>query len=112
LCQEVLELTMATAKTVTELIAQIQGWFPNPETLVYLPSGIVSKEPFQETAINSFDELPADWVMPDSVFEEICRQIDGYDSLHERVWEMVSEIESDVVSDFVQETDDEQLWEA
>jgi hypothetical protein len=104
---------MATAKTVTELIAEIQRLFPDPNTLVYLPSGIVSKEPFQETAINSFDELPEDWVMPDSVFEEICRQTDGYDSLHERVWEMISEIESDVMNDYMKETADEQeLWEA
>jgi hypothetical protein len=104
---------MAKAITVTELIAKIHEWFPNPDTLVYLPAGIVSKEPFQETALNSFDELPEDWVMPDSVFEEICSQIEGYDSLHERLWQDISDIESDVMGDYMKETADEQeLWEA
>lgn len=104
---------MANAKTVTELIAKIHEWFPNPDTLVYLPSGIVSKESFEETAINSFDELPADWKMPDSLFEELCSQVEGYDSLHENLWEGITEVGNDVVKEWLDETSKEQeLWEA
>jgi hypothetical protein len=103
---------MSSARTVTELIAQIQKWFPEPNTLVYLPAGIVSKESFEETAINSFDELPADWSMPDSLFQELCNQIDNDEPIHDNLWESISDIGTSVVTDWLHDTAKEtELWE-
>jgi len=104
---------VANARTVTELIAKIQEWFPNPDTLVYLPSGIMTKESVEETCINYFDELPADWVVPDELFESLCSEIEGYDGIHEQLWEGITETTHEVVKDYLDETSKEQeLWEA
>ena len=105
---------MPSAITVKELIAFINEWFPDENELVY-SVGIVSKETFVESAVNSHDELPEDWVMPDDLFKSICNAIDGLDYAHEKLWEAVSEVGDDFVREYLEEqaeaVNDEALWE-